>query len=129
MAAVRSEVRSLGPARQWELTARLAKNYPPGLSRKLWAYRHGGGASLRYRDTAVKRFGGRRQCRRPSRLKVQVRNLRRNGTLQRLLWAQEMPDGSVLLETYCQRRGKAAAFRVTCPVVDGAVGAADREAP
>jgi len=122
VAVVPTVRRSLGPARQWELTARLAAEYPPGLSKKLWSYRDGGGPSLRYKDTARKAFGPRDRCRRPRRLNRKVRNLRRVGPLGRLLWTAESADGTVVLETYCQRRADDDGFRATCTAVESGAG-------
>ncbi len=113
VAVIPSVVRSLGPASQWELTARLSQEFPKGLSERLWAYRDGGGPSRHYRDTALEAFGPRKRCRRPS-VRVQIRNFHRSGPMRRLLWVEELEDGSVVLESYCRRHPDRVAFRTTC---------------
>jgi hypothetical protein len=114
VAVVPSSIRSLGPVSQWELTARLAQDFPKGLSERLWAYRDGGGPSRHYRDTAREAFGPREWCRRHD-VRVHVRNLHRVGPMRRLLWVDETEAGGVILESYCRRHPNRVAFRKSCP--------------
>jgi hypothetical protein len=100
--------RALGPRRQWELTARLAANWPPELRAKLWAYRFGGGPDLHYREDAVRVFGDRATCQTPRTIEAGIRIVTRTGPLARLLWVEPRPDGSVTIEDYCRRPGEPA---------------------
>jgi hypothetical protein len=93
--------RSLGPRRQWELTARVAANWPSALRQKFWAYRFGGGLPLYSDEEAGRVFGPRGSCRRPQEIDREVRLVVRRGHLDRLLWAEPHSDGSISIEPYC----------------------------
>ena len=99
--------RTLGPRRQWELTARLSATWSRELGQKFWAYRLGGGAALHYKEEAQDIFGNRESCKMPHNIDVELkmgsldRGLMRKGRLDRLLWAGFKPDGSILVEPYC----------------------------
>jgi len=93
--------RSLGPRRQWELTARVAANWPAELRQRFWAYRFGGGLPLYSDEEAGTVFGPRGNCRRPEEIDREVRLVVRRGHLDRLLWAEPHSDGSISIEPYC----------------------------
>ena len=93
--------RSLGPRRQWELTARVAANWPSELRERFWAYRFGGGLPLYADEEAGSVFGPRGSCRRPEEIDREVRLVVRRGHLDRLLWAEPHSDGSISIEPYC----------------------------
>jgi hypothetical protein len=93
--------RSLGPRRQWELTARVAANWPAELRQRFWAYRFGGGLPLYPDEEAGSVFGPRGSCRRPEEISREVRLVMRRGHLQRLIWAEPRSDGSISIEPYC----------------------------
>ncbi|HEV8724363.1 MAG TPA: hypothetical protein VGW77_27410 [Candidatus Binatia bacterium] len=95
--------RSLGPRRQWELTARVAANWPAALRQRFWAYRFGGGLPLYSDEEAGRVFGPRGSCRRPQEIDREVRLVVRRGHLDRLLWAEPHSDGSISIEPYCIR--------------------------
>lgn len=108
VAVVPLRERSLGPPRQWELTARLTATWPPELRKKFWAYRAGGGPALSYNEDADKIFGARADCLSPSNIDVRMkmgpsldRGVTRQGHLERLLWVRWESDGSISLEPYC----------------------------
>lgn len=102
VAAVVLPERSLGPRRDYEVTARLAATWPPELRRRFWAFRFGG---LRpfvrdiYEAEAV--FGSRGDCTPPREIKKEVRNVTREGPLDQLLWVSRTSDRSISIEPYC----------------------------
>jgi hypothetical protein len=102
--AVPVEARPLGPPRQWELVARLGWDWPTELTRKLWAYRSGGGPPLSYREEARKVMGPRDNCRLPGKLRKNIRLVERRGKVGQVLWVTEDEDGQVVIEPYCQAR-------------------------
>lgn len=102
--------RSLGPRRQWELTARLAFEYPSGLSRRVWAHR--------FHGDAVRSFGRRVRCRGKQSVHHTVRNLKRRGILQELLWLEELEDGGIVMETYCRPGMAEPALRILCAPIE-----------
>jgi hypothetical protein len=95
--------RSLGPRRQWELTARVAASWPAELRQRFWAYRFGGGLPLYSDEEAGRVFGPRGNCRRPGEIDREVRLVVRRGHLERLLWVEPHSDGSISVEPYCIR--------------------------
>jgi hypothetical protein len=107
--------RSLGPRRQWELTARIAANWPAGLREKFWAYRFGGGLPLYADEEAGRVFGPRGSCRRPDEIDREVRLVVRRGHLNRLLWAEPHSDGSISIEPYCITEREPSNAAVTLP--------------
>jgi hypothetical protein len=93
--------RSLGPRRQWELTARLTANWSPAVRQRFWAYRFGGGSPLYPDEEASRVFGPRGSCRRPQTIDREIRLVARRGHVEQLLWAELHPDGQVSIEPYC----------------------------
>ena len=106
MAVLRLPPRSLGPRRQWELAARLAFEYPEGLSRRLWAER--------FFNEALRTWGRRIDCRGRKSVRYSVRKLKRRDSLGQLLWLEEQSGGSILIESYCRRDMAPPAFQTTC---------------
>ena len=101
VAVVALPERTLGPRRQWELTARLSATWPAELRRKFWAYRFGGGPPLGYWEEAREIFGTRGSCKRPQDIDITIRLVARRGRLDRLLWVEPQPDGAISVEPYC----------------------------
>jgi hypothetical protein len=101
VAAVRLPERGLGPARQWELTARLAADWPRQTRARFWAYRFGDEPSLGYREEARRVFGERGECAPPSTIDVEIRLVTRRGPVDRLLYVEPRHDGGVTVEDYC----------------------------
>jgi hypothetical protein len=102
VAAVVLPERSLGPRRDYEVTARLAATWPPELRRRFWAYRFGGlrpFARPIYEAEAV--FGPRGECAPPREIKKDVRNVTREGPLDQLLWVSRTSHRSIAIEPYC----------------------------
>lgn len=102
VAAVVLPERSLGPRRDYEVTARLAATWPPELRRRFWAFRFGG---LRpfvrddYEAEAI--FGSRGECTAPREFNEDIRNVTREGPLDQLLWVSRTSDRSIAIEPYC----------------------------
>jgi hypothetical protein len=102
VAAVVLPERSLGPRRDYEVTARLAATWPPELRRRFWAFRFGGVrpfARDEYEAEAV--FGSRGDCTPPREIKKDVRHVTREGPLDQLLWVSRTSDRSISIEPYC----------------------------
>jgi hypothetical protein len=101
VAAVVLPERSLGPRRDYEVTARLAATWPPELRRRFWAFRFGGirpFARHEYEAEAV--FGSRGNCTPPREIKKDVRDVTREGHLDQLLWVSRT-SRSISIEPYC----------------------------
>jgi hypothetical protein len=102
VAAVVLPERSLGPRRDYELTARLAATWPPELRRRFWAFRFGG---LRpfvradYEAEAI--FGSRGDCTAPRRFNEDIRHVTRKGPLDQLLWVSRTSHREISIEPYC----------------------------
>jgi hypothetical protein len=106
VAAVVLPERSLGPRRDYELTARLSVTWPPEVRRRFWAYRFGGLPPIYRPDTEAEAiFGSRGDCKRPREFKRSIRHLTREGPLNQLLWIKPETDGSISVEPYCIQDG------------------------
>lgn len=107
IAVVPLPARSLGPPMQWELVPRLGADWPPELTEKLWAYRYGGGPPLAgHREEAVKVLGPRERClHKPTRsIRKNIRQVKRRGSVEQVLWVAAGPDDSLIIEPYCKGR-------------------------
>jgi hypothetical protein len=94
--------RSLGPRRPYELTVRLAANWPPELRRKFWAFRLGGGPpNYAVFNEAESIFGSRADCEPPREFKWSLRAVTREGPLDQLIRVKPETDGSTSIEPYC----------------------------
>jgi hypothetical protein len=94
--------RSLGPRRDYEVTARLAATWPPELRRRFWAFRFGGLPPIhRPEFEAEVIFGSRGDCKPPREFKSEVRHVTRDGPLDQLIWVSRKSDGSISVEPYC----------------------------
>jgi hypothetical protein len=77
--------------------------WPEELRKKFWAYRYGGTPRKfpRLMDDASEVFGARGQCQPPAEIDLGVREIERKGPLERLLWVELLPNGSISIEPYC----------------------------
>jgi hypothetical protein len=94
--------RPLGPPRQWELVARLAAEWPSEQRQRLWAYRHGGGPPLYYKEEATRVLGTRDRCSPPRRIGKRVRLVERQGPVEQVLWVAPGRRQRVNIEPYCR---------------------------
>ncbi len=102
VAVISTPARKFGPPRQWELTARIASNWPEPMREKFWAVRHGGNPPLTsYVDEAGLMFGARDLCITPEEVDLGTRLVKRKGKLDRLLWVERRSDGTVSVGDYC----------------------------
>jgi hypothetical protein len=114
VAAVVLPERSLGPRRDYELTARLAASWPPELRRRFWAYRFGGIHPFyrpSYEAEAV--FGSRGDCTPPREFKLEIRHVTREGPLDQLIWVGRKARGSISVEPYCLKASAQAPTRAS----------------
>jgi hypothetical protein len=96
--------RTLGPRRDYELTARLAATWPQELRRRFWAYRLGGGPpGYALFNEAESIFGPRENCKLPRGFKWSLRGVTRQGPLDQLIRVKPETDGSISIEPYCIR--------------------------
>ncbi len=102
VAVIATPARRFGPPRQWELTARLATEWPSTVRDKFWAVRYGGNPPLTfYMDEAGLLFGVRDACVTPKEVDLGTRLVKRKGKLDRLLWVERRFDGTVSVGDYC----------------------------
>ena len=102
VAVIATPARKFGPPRQWELTARLAADWPATVRDKFWAVRYGGNPPLTwYLDEAGLIFGTRDACVTPKSVDLGTRLVKREGKLDRLLWVERRFDGTVSVGDYC----------------------------
>lgn len=102
VAVLATPARKFGPPRQWELTARLSANWPPSQREKFWAFRYGGNPPLAaYTEEASLLFGTRAECKIPKEANFGVRLIERKGPLDRFLWVERRPDGTIAVEPFC----------------------------
>ena len=101
VAVIATSARKFGPPRQWELTARLSADWPPSQREKFWAFRYGGNPPLFYTEEASLLFGTRAECRIPKEANFGVRLIERKGPLDRFLWVERRPDGTIAVEPFC----------------------------
>ena len=102
VAAVVLPERSLGPRRDYEVTARLAATWPPELRRRFWAFRFGGIRPFSrpiYEAEAV--FGSRGDCTPLREINRDIRHVTRSGPLDQLLWVSRTSDRLISIEPYC----------------------------
>ncbi len=100
--AINMPWRKFGPARQWELTARLSADWPVSQREKFWAFRYGGNPPLTfYTEEASLLFGTRGNCKIPKQADFGTRLIERKGPLDRFLWVEKRPDGTFAVEPYC----------------------------
>lgn len=107
IAVVPVQSRAMGAPLPWELVARLGYDWPAEETRKLWAYRSGGGPSfVVYEDRAERVLGPRNRCRLKTTrwINENIRFLKRRGPVEQVLWVTFGPDGSVRIEPYCRTR-------------------------
>ena len=105
VAAVVLPERSLGPRRDYEVTARLAASWPPELRRRFWAFRFGGIRPFSrpiYEAEAF--FGSRGDCTPLREFKRDIRHVTREGTLDQLLWVSRTSHREISIEPYCLER-------------------------
>jgi hypothetical protein len=103
VAVIGTPTRKFGPVRQWELTARLAADWPPEVRKKFWAVRYGGNPPLTfYVEEASLIFGARGTCTAPKEIDFGTRLIQRKGELDRLLWVERLPNGRISIEPYCR---------------------------
>ncbi len=110
IAVIPVQARAMGAPLPWELVARLGYEWPVKQTRKLWAYRTGGGPSFgNYEDRAEQILGPRTRCRhKPNRwINENIRFLKRRGPVEQVLWVTFRPDDSVKVEPYCKKRPQA----------------------
>jgi hypothetical protein len=101
VAVIATPARKFGPPRQWELTARLSADWPPSQREKFWAFRYGGNPPLPYTEEASLLFGTRAECKLPKEANFGVRLVQRKGPLDRFLWVERRPDGTIAVEPFC----------------------------
>jgi hypothetical protein len=102
VAVIDTPWRKFGPARQWELTARLSEDWPIALREKFWAFRYGGNPPLTfYTEEASLIFGTRANCKLPKEADFGTRLIQRKGPLDRILWVERRPDGTFTVEPFC----------------------------
>jgi hypothetical protein len=94
--------RKFGPVRQWELAARLSADWPVAQREKFWAFRYGGNPPLTfYTEEASLLFGTRAECRIPKEGDFGTRLIERKGPIDRFLWIERRPDGTIAVEPFC----------------------------
>lgn len=102
VAVVSMPWRKFGPARQWELAARLSADWPVAQREKFWAFRYGGNPPLTfYSEEASLLFGTRGECRIPKQGDFGGRLVERKGPIDRFLWIERRPDGTIAVEPFC----------------------------
>lgn len=102
VAVVSMPWRKFGPARQWELAARLSADWPVAQREKFWAFRYGGNPPLTfYTEEASLLFGTRGECRIPKEGDFGGRLVERKGPIDRFLWIERRPDGTIAVEPFC----------------------------
>lgn len=102
VAVVNTPWRKFGPARQWELTSRLSADWPASQREKFWAFRYGGNPPLTfYTEEASLLFGTRAECKIPKEADFGTRLIQRKGPLDRFLWVERRPNGTIAVEPFC----------------------------